>query len=127
MTTIGDSSEYTNAVDIWAIGCNTHEILTRVLPFRNFFELSSYCARHEFPRNSLLRKNINQQGIEIVESMLALPPERRITAQDALGSGWLQLEGEEQEELETEGDSAGPALPEVPAPSGAEAANGDSL
>ena len=59
--------------------------------------------------------------------MLALPPERRITAQDALGSGWLQLEGEEQEELETEGDSAGPALPEVPAPSGAGVANGDSL
>ena len=59
--------------------------------------------------------------------MLTLPLERRITARDALGSGWLQLEDEEQEEIETEGDSAGPALPEVPAPSGAEAANGDSL
>ena len=122
----GDSAEYTNAVDIWAVGCIAHEILTGVLPFRNFFELSSYCTCHELPRNSMLLKNISLKGIEIVENMLVLHPERRITAKEALGSEWLRIRDEGLEELETE-DSAGPVLPEVPAPSGAEAANGDSL
>ena len=115
-----DSSEYTNAVDIWAIGCIIHEMLTQVLPFRNFRELSLYCTRPEFPRNYMLLKNISREGMETVESMLALPPERRITAKEALDSEWLRLEDEGQG-VETEG-LAGPALLEVPTPSGGEAA-----
>ena len=116
-----DSSEYTNAVDIWAMGRIIQEMLTRVLPFQNFRELSLYCTRPEFPRNYMLLKNISQEGMETVESMLALPPEHRITAKEALDSEWLRLEDEGQGGLET-GGLGGPALPEVPAPSGGEAA-----
>ena len=116
-----ETSEYTNAVDIWAIGCIVHEMLTRVLPFQNFRELSLYCTYPEFPRNYMLLKNISWEGMETVESMLALPPECRITAKEALDSEWLRLEDEGQGGLETEG-LAGPALLEVPAPSGVEAA-----
>ena len=74
----------------------------------------------------MLLKNISLKGIETVENMLVLHPERRIAAKEALDSEWLRLGDEGLEELETE-DSAGAALPEVPAPSGAEVANGYSL
>ena len=124
----GDSSEYTNAVDIWAVGCIAHQILTQVLPFRSFSELSLYCARPEFPRNYLLLKNISREGMEVVESMLAFQPERRIAAKEALDSEWLRLESEGEEGLETEDDSASPALLGAPVPSGGGGvANGDSL
>ena len=126
IATGGDSSEYTNAVDIWAVGCIAQEMLTQVLPFRNLFELSLYYTRPEFPRNSMLLKNISRRGMEIVESMLALPPERRITAKEALDSEWLRQEVEGREGLEPE-DSAGLALPGILASPRAEAANGDLL
>ena len=147
--TSGDSSEYTNAVDIWALGCITHEVLTQVLPFPSISQLSLYCIRPEFPRNSMLAKNISRKGMEIVESMLAFHPERRIPAKEALDSEWLQLEEEGQDGLEvqedegrewweieeddrqggqgTEEHTAGPAISWALTPSGAEVANGDSL
>ena len=92
--TSGDSSEYTNAVDIWALGCITHEMLTQVLPFPNFFVLSQYCTRPEFPRNTMISKNISKEGIEFVERMLALLSDRRIAAKEALDSEWLRPAGE---------------------------------
>ena len=110
--TSGDSSEYTNAVDIWAVGCIAHEMLTRLLPFPNISELSLYCIS---PRNSMLLKNISRKGMEIVESMLAINPDRRIAAKEALNSEWLRPEE----------DMAGSALPGAPAPSEAEVVDGD--
>ena len=88
----GDTSEYTNAVDIWAIGCITHELLTRHPPFRGFGELMSYVIRPEPPRKDMLSKNISQKGIEFVASTLGYPLERRIAAIEALDSDWLRLE-----------------------------------
>ena len=90
IATCGDTSEYTNAVDIWAIGCIAHELLTGVPPFRGLGELMSYCCRPEFPRGIMLSKDISQKGIEFVESMLAYPPERRIVAMEAFDSAWLR-------------------------------------
>jgi serine/threonine protein kinase len=113
VTTSGDTSEYTKAVDIWALGCITHEILTQTLPFRGLFELSSYCNLPEFPREAMHSRNISQKGIEFVESMLALPPERRIAAKEALNSEWLRLEDAGTVGLEIEG-STGRASPEGP-------------
>ena len=52
----------------------------------------SYCYRPEFPRKTMLSKNISQNGIEFVESTLAYPPERRIAAKEALDSEWLRPE-----------------------------------
>ena len=125
IATSGDSSEYTNAVDIWAVGCIAHEMLTQVLPFRTLFELSLYCNRPEFPRNYMLLKNISREGMEIVESMLAIHPGRRIAAKEALASEWLR---QREEGLETEEGSARPGLLEAPVPSGGgEAANEESL
>ena len=93
-STSSESSEYTNAVDIWALGCITHEMLTQVVPFPNLVALRSYCIRPEFLREIMLSKHISREGIEAVESMLALLPPKRIVAKEALGLRWLRLEGE---------------------------------
>jgi serine/threonine protein kinase len=122
ITTNGDTSEYTNAVDIWSLGCVTHEMLTKALPFRSLRELFSYCNRPEFPRKAMISKSISQKGIEFVVSMLALSPEHRIAAKEALNSGWLRPENRAAAGaaagLETEEGSARRALPEGLPPSG---------
>ena len=121
-----ETSVYTNAIDIWALGCITHEMLTRTLPFRSLSELGSYCSRPKLPTNTMLSKNIGKSGIEFVERVLAYPPERRIAAKKALELEWLRLENEGVAGLETVGGRPGPALPERSAPPGGEVAHGDS-
>ena len=121
-----ETSEYTNAIDIWALGCITHEVLTQTLPFRGFRELLLYCSRPKLPRDTMLSKNISNSGIEFVERALAYPPEHRITAREALDLEWLWPEGEEAAGLEIEEDQTGPALPERPASPGGEVASGVS-
>lgn len=116
-----ETSEYTNAVDIWALGCITHEMLTREPPFRGWRALNLYCSRPqpEFPRDTMLSKNISENGIEFVARTLAYPPERRIAAKEALDSQWLRLEDEGVAGLEIAGNSTGLAVPKGAALSGA--------
>ena len=87
----GDSSESRFAVDLWAFGCITHELLTQAALFPTWQEWHSYVRGGEFPRNALCSKYISQEGIKFVESTLALLPENRITAKQALDSEWLRV------------------------------------
>ena len=117
-----ETSEYTNAIDIWALGCITHEVLTQALPFRGLGELSSYCSCPKLPRDAMLAKNISKRGIEFVERMLAYPPERRITAREALELEWLQPEEKAVVGMGKE-DWAGSVLLEKLSPLDGEVAN----
>ena len=94
-----ETSEYTNAIDIWALGCITHEMLTQAVPFRCLRELTQYCSCPKLPRDTMLAKNISKSGIKFVERALAYPPERRITASEALELEWLRPENNEYELL----------------------------
>ena len=121
-----ETSEYTNAIDIWALGCITHEMLTQTLPFWGLRELSSYCSHPQLPRNTMHSKNISKGGIEFVERALGYPPERRIKAREALDLEWLRLEDNGMAGLGIEGGRDGQVLPEIPGPSRGEIANGGS-
>ena len=121
-----ETSEYTNAIDIWALGCITHEVLTQALPFRGFWELSSYCSCPILPKDAMLAKNISKHGIEFVERALAYPPERRITAGEALDLKWLQLEEKAAVGMEKEEYWTGSMLHKRPASPVGEVTNRDS-
>ena len=108
-----DTSVYTNAIDIWSIGCITHELLTQVVPFRGNIELTRYCSCPKLPRESMLTKNVSQKGIEFVERTLAYPPEHRIGAKEALDSEWLLPECGVAAGLETDISSEVMAKPRI--------------
>lgn len=45
-----DDDEYTNAVDLWSLGCVVYVILTHELPFPSLRALSTFCrGRTSFP------------------------------------------------------------------------------
>ena len=60
----------------------------------------------------MLSKNISKSGIEFVERALAYPPDRRITAREALDLEWLQPEENTVAGMETEDGWTGSVLPE---------------
>ena len=67
----------------------------------------------------MLSKNISKGGIEFVERALAYPPDRRITAREALDLEWLQPEENAVAGMEAEDDWTGSVLPgKLPSPGG---------
>ena len=86
----GDLSESRFAVDLWAFGCITHELLTQATPFATGAELISYLTGHEFVKRNLFHRGISDKGIEFIERTITRKPENRITAKQALESEWLQ-------------------------------------
>jgi serine/threonine protein kinase len=103
MSNSSETSEYTNAVDIWSLGCISHKMLTQVMPFSRLCILFEYYERRvEFPRTIMLSKNIGTQGIGFVERMLASVPSSRPTAEEALGHEWLLADDEEAMEPDNE-------------------------
>jgi serine/threonine protein kinase len=103
MSNSSETSEYTNAVDIWSLGCISHKMLTQVMPFSRLCILFEYYERRvEFPRTIMLSKNISTQGIGFVERMLASVPSSRPAAEEALGHEWLLADDEEAMEPDNE-------------------------
>ena len=86
----GDPSVSRFSVDIWALGCTAHELLTLTTPFTKLREYILFLGGGEFPRNALLSKRISHQGIEFIKNTVSLKPEDRMTAKEALDSDWLQ-------------------------------------
>lgn len=106
---------YSNGVDIWALGCIIHEMLTGEIPFLGSIqELGSefsletvsndglmpqtdITALHAFcngtiglPTDSMQKSGVSIAAVECVKSMLVAIPNSRVTAQDALQCEWLR-------------------------------------
>jgi hypothetical protein len=112
MSVSSETSEYTKAVDIWSLGCITHKALTQVTPFPNFRILFLYSEGGiEFPRTIMLSKKISCQGVDLVERMLARAPASRVTAEEALESGWLQDDKGVERKHESSADQTFPDMP----------------
>lgn len=107
---------YSKAVDIWALGCMVHELLTLETPFLladNFDSgvaaltlddewddelmpetdmnaLKSFCdGAAQFPTLSLVCAGVDEAAIEFVKMLLVANPEFRAAAKDALKSRWV--------------------------------------
>lgn len=110
---------YSKAVDMWALGCLVHELLTGQLPFREieyepddtseyepevtteydrgsdmFMEpRTDFCdGETELPTNLLTQFRVSDLAIEFLKLILVANPESRQAAKDALGSAWLACE-----------------------------------
>lgn len=83
--------DYTSAVDIWSLGSVTHWLLTRTVPFPNGKGLRGYCLRRkEFPKAAMEAKNTRAEAVGFITTLMAIMPQDRLTAEQALRSPWLQ-------------------------------------
>jgi serine/threonine protein kinase len=83
-------SEYSNAVDIWSLGCIHYYLSAQRVPFPERHELNNFCQkRSPFPKEPL-HPRLTKMGIEFLERMLVPQPAERITAEDALNNIWIR-------------------------------------
>lgn len=107
---------YSNAVDIWALGCIVHEVLTKEIPFleARYFDsgfsgltldgepedgmmpetdlnaVKAFCdGTTEFPTERLRRSGVSGTAIEYVKILLVAEPRLRATGKEALQSAWV--------------------------------------
>lgn len=104
---------YTNAVDMWSLGCLVHEMLTTERPFIEqahevdpesslLFDtcasepqididmLIDYCRDERcFPEQALKKSGGSVSQIRFVKALLLPDPHRRISAVNALASPWM--------------------------------------
>ena len=84
-----ESSKYTNAVDLWSLGCICHRLLTMQPPFENPATMIRYCAGvTKLPIETLRRKD--DEAVAFVKGLLMADPSERYTAMRALQSSWLE-------------------------------------
>ena len=92
-----EDSEYTNAVDIWALGCVTFLLLAQKAPFTGLKQITSFTRGWtQIPLGTLIEKRISKGGINFIQSLIAIEPLKRPTAGAALQSAWLESLGEEE-------------------------------
>lgn len=85
-----DDDEYSNAVDIWAIGCIMFKLFTKT-PFPPGPSLMRYCTDQSmFPGEELSRK-ASSSGHKFVHGLLTPDPAQRPIAKAALEDSWLSM------------------------------------
>ena len=84
------SEEYTNAVDLWAVGCSTYRLVTGVVPFPSGRSLLEYCKdKSLFPYDALLDSSITSLCAKFIKELLETSPKRRSSASQALNHAWI--------------------------------------
>ena len=87
-----ETSDYTNSVDIWSLGCVIYELLTGTKLFALEGQVCRYFfGKCPFPEDKLkgLSPPTDDTGISLLKSMLLIRPEDRPAAAGALSHGWL--------------------------------------
>ena len=82
-----ETFQYTNAVDLWSLGCVIYNVLAHSLPYRN-----NRAKRSPFPIQPL-KDRVSNQGINFLECLLTVDPSLRWTAQKAAKHPWLEVSG----------------------------------
>jgi len=87
-----ESSDYTNSVDIWSLGCVIYELLVGRKLFASWDQVSRFFfGKRPFPEDILrgLSSPTDEIGISLLKSMLLIQPGDRPTVADALNHVWL--------------------------------------
>lgn len=91
LDTNSSGGEYTNAVDLWAVGCIAYRIITGVVPFRPA-ALVDYCRdSSQFPSDLLYGNGVRNGSSysNFVQQLLATDPKARPSALQALNHAWI--------------------------------------
>ena len=83
-----ESSKYTNAVDLWSLGCICHRLLTMQAAFENPATMIRYCSGVTTLPIETLRRH-DDEAVAFVKRLLMVSPSERYTAERALQSLWL--------------------------------------
>ena len=83
-----ETFQYTNAVDMWSLGCVIYNVLAHSLPYKN-----SHAKSLPFETQPL-KDRVHEQGINLLECLLRVDPSTRWTAQKALKHPWLEASSE---------------------------------
>ena len=87
-----ESSDYTNSVDIWSLGCVIYELLVGRKLFVSVHQVSCYLIQKQpFLEEKLERlpTPTDDAGTSLLKSMLSIEPGDRPTAAEALKNAWL--------------------------------------
>ena len=88
-----ESSAYTIAVDLWAVGCIIFKLFTQQVPFpsrENLKPLKKYCwGENPFPEDLLKANELGRGAVEFLLRLLEPRPSCRLTAEAALKTAWL--------------------------------------
>ena len=105
-----ETSNYTNSVDIWSLGCVVYELLVGAKLFVSEGQVSRYFfGKLPFPEDKLkgLSLPTGDIGISLLKSMLLIQPEDRPTAASALSNGWLAgLKGDDKSSGDDQDETA---------------------
>jgi len=87
-----ESSDYTNSVDIWSLGCVIYELLVGTKLFVSLHQVSCYLIQNQLFLEERLKRlptPAGDVGTSLLKSMLSIQPGDRPTAGDALKDVWL--------------------------------------
>lgn len=86
-----ETSDYTNAVDIWCVGVTVFRLLTTKLPFPDNKSVVEYSnGRLPFPTEALAARRCSDAAKIFVQRLMTDIPATRPSAEKALGLAWLQ-------------------------------------
>lgn len=90
------NDQYTNSVDIWALGCIVYRLITGTVPFPPGKSLIKYCEdKSLFPYDALFDSGIKSEGSRFLRQLLITQPTDRPAASQALRHPWI-LSGEQR-------------------------------
>jgi serine/threonine protein kinase len=79
---------YTDKVDIWSLGEIVYRTLCREAPFSK--NLAAYCSGNmSFPLQALRKRRISEEGCSLVQELMKVYPEQRLSAKHALRHRWF--------------------------------------